>query len=38
MSFAEHKIKIVYEKVLVFKSFHNSKDSLRKVKTTEKCS
>ena len=31
MSFPEHKNKIVYEKVLVVKIIHNSKDSLRKV-------
>ena len=31
MSFTKHKIKIVYEKVLVVKSIHNSKDSLKKV-------
>ena len=31
MSFTKHKIKIVYEKVLVVKSIHNSKDSPKKV-------
>ena len=31
MSFTEHKNKIVYEKVLVVKIIHNSKDSLEKV-------
>ena len=31
MSFTKHKNKIVYEKVLVVKSIHNSKDSLEKV-------
>ena len=31
MSFTIHKNKIVYEKVLVVKSIHNSKDSLKKV-------
>ena len=30
MSFTEHNYKIVYEKVLVVKSFHNWKDSLKK--------
>ena len=30
MSFTKHKIKIVYEKVLVVKSIHKSKDSLKK--------
>ena len=28
---SKHKIKIVYEKGLVVKSIHNSKDSLKKV-------
>ena len=31
MSFTKHKIKMVYEKVLVVKSIHNSKDLLKKV-------
>ena len=31
MSFTKHRNKIVYEKVLLVKSIHNSKDSLRKV-------
>ena len=31
MSFTEHKNKIVYEKVLLVKIIHNSKDSLEKV-------
>ena len=31
MSLTKHKIKILYEKVLVVKSIHNSKDSLKKV-------
>ena len=31
MSFTKHENKIVYEKVLVVKSIHNSKDSLKKV-------
>ena len=31
MSFTKHKNKIVYEKVLVVKSIHNLKDSLKKV-------
>ena len=31
MSFTKHKNKIVYEKVLVVKRIHNSKDSLKKV-------
>ena len=30
MSFTKHKTKLVYEKVLVVKSIHNSKDSLEK--------
>ena len=31
MSFTKHKNKIVNEKVLVVRSIHNSKDSLKKV-------
>ena len=31
MSFTKHKNKIVYEKVLLVKIIHNSKDSLEKV-------
>ena len=31
MSFTEHEIKIVHENVLVVKSIHNSKNSLKKV-------
>ena len=31
MTFTKHKNKIVYENVLVVKSIHNSKDSLKKV-------
>ena len=31
MSFTKHKNKIVYEKVLLVKIIHNSKDSLKKV-------
>ena len=31
MSFTKHKSKIVYVKVLVVKSIHNSKDLLKKV-------
>ena len=31
MGFTEHKKKIVYEKVLVVKSIHKLKDSLKKV-------
>ena len=31
MSLTKHKNKIVYEKVLIVKSIHNSKDSLKKV-------
>ena len=30
MSFTKHKNKIVYEKVLVVKSIHKPKDSLKK--------
>ena len=39
MSFTKHKNKIVYEKVLVAKTIHNSKDSLEKnMKFTNKIS
>ena len=31
MSFTKHENKIVYEKVLLVKIIHNSKDSLKKV-------
>ena len=31
MSLTKHKNQIVYEKVLVVKSIHNSEDSLKKV-------
>ena len=31
MGFTKHKIKIVYEKILVVKSLHNSKHSLKKM-------
>ena len=31
MGFIQHKSKIVYEKILVVKSIHNTKDSLKKV-------
>ena len=31
MSFTKHKNKIVYEKILLVKIIHNSKDSLKKV-------
>ena len=39
MSFTKHKNKIVYEKVLLIKIIHNSKDSLTKsMKITNKIS
>ena len=39
MSFTKHNNKIVYEKVLVVKSIHNSKASLKKtIKFTDKIS
>ena len=39
MSFTRHKNKIVYEKVLVVKSIHNSKEALKKsVEITDKIS
>ena len=38
MSFTKHKNKIAYEKDLVVKSFHKSKDSLEKYELTNKIS